>query len=85
MGLQWIDETLARAIGLDDTQGAIVTQLELRAPADTAGVQQGDVILTVDGEAVADPGEVSLTVAELNPGTEVPIMIFGMSKPSTCP
>jgi serine protease Do len=76
VSLQGIDETLARAIGLDDTQGAIVTSVEPGAPAEIAGVQQGDVILTVDGEPVADPREVSLTVAGLEPGTEVPITIF---------
>lgn len=76
VSLQGLDETLARALGLDETDGAIVTTVEPGAPAEVAGLQQGDVILSVDGASVEDPRAVSLAVANLEPGSDVPITIF---------
>ena len=38
-----------------------------------AGLEQGDVIVGVDGRAVADSSELRLTVSQLPPGTEVTV------------
>lgn len=76
VNLQGIDEALARALGLEGTEGAIVTAVEPGAPAEAAGIQEGDVILSVGGQPAEDPRQVSLTVADLSPGSEVPVTVF---------
>jgi serine protease Do len=76
VNLQAIDEALARALGLEDTQGAIVAGVKPGAPAAVAGIREGDVILSVDGGPVEDPRDLSRTVADIAPGTDVPIMVF---------
>ncbi|MCA1777077.1 MAG: Do family serine endopeptidase [Loktanella sp.] len=75
VSLQGLDDALARALGLDGTDGAIVTGVEPGAPAEAAGIEEGDVILSVDGEAAEDPRKVSRIVAGLAPGSEVPVTI----------
>ncbi|MGK7651939.1 trypsin-like peptidase domain-containing protein [Roseovarius sp. B08] len=76
VSLQGLDEVLARALGLEDTEGAIVTAVETGGPAEDAGIEEGDVILSVDGESAEDPREVSRLVAALTPGSEVPVSVF---------
>jgi serine protease Do len=75
VSLQGLDDALARALGLEGTDGAIVTGIEPGAPADAAGIREGDVILSVDGEAAEDPRQVSRIVANLSPGSEVPVSV----------
>lgn len=49
---QDIDAQLAEAFNLDSRSGALVTSVEPGSPADTAGVQAGDVIVKVDNGAI---------------------------------
>lgn len=76
VSLQGIDEVLARALGLESTGGAIVAGVEPGAPAAVAGIREGDVILSIDGQPVDDPREISRTVADIAPGSDVPITVF---------
>ncbi|MEI4263643.1 trypsin-like peptidase domain-containing protein [Roseovarius sp. D0-M9] len=76
VSLQGINEALARALELDGTEGAIVSGVEPGAPAAVAGIREGDVILSLNGQPVEDPREISRRVADIAPGSEVPITIF---------
>lgn len=76
VSLQAVDETLARALGLDGPEGVIVTSVEPGMPADNAGIEEGDVILSIDGEAAESPRGISLAVAGTEPGTELPVTVF---------
>lgn len=49
-----IPESLARSLSLDRSSAAIVVAVEAASPAERAGVTIGDVLLSVDGEAVTD-------------------------------
>jgi len=49
-----LDDDLARNLGLDEPRGVVVWELLRRSPAARAGIQPGDVVLTVDGAEVAD-------------------------------
>lgn len=74
--LQIIDDALARALELDTTDGAIVAGLEDGAPAQDAGLREGDVLLEVDGETIESPRALARTVADLTPGEDVPFTVF---------
>lgn len=52
--LQSVTSDLASSIGLDRPQGAIVAEIWPQGAADRAGLQQGDVVVAVDGVAVND-------------------------------
>lgn len=45
---------LRRAVGLPEREGLLVRVVEQDSPADRAGVQAGDLIVAVDGQAVTD-------------------------------
>ncbi len=76
VNLQGINDSLASALGLENTDGAIVAAVEPEAPAAAAGIQEGDVILSINGEAAEDPREISRMVADLAPGSNVPVTVF---------
>ncbi len=73
--IQPVTDDIADALGLDTASGAIVADAEGGTPADRAGIRPGDVITQVNGDAIADPRELSRAIADFDPGTEVTITI----------
>jgi len=53
--LQAVDGELAKALGLDRPRGVLVRRVTADSPAARAGLQPGDVVLSVDGVPVDDP------------------------------
>ncbi|MFH5831508.1 Do family serine endopeptidase [Halalkalibaculum sp. DA3122] len=66
-----VDRTMARALGLEKPQGVIVGGVVDGGPASEAGLQEGDVITTLDGEAVDGWFSFRTEIASKRPGTEV--------------
>ncbi len=50
--VQALDSDLAEAFGLDWRQGVVVVDVEPGSPADRAGVQAGDIISGINGQAI---------------------------------
>lgn len=50
--VQDITPRIAQALGLKDTNGAVVTRVNRGSPADGAGLQTGDVLTAIDGKPV---------------------------------
>lgn len=71
VGLQELNAELSAQFGLPDARGALVTNVFKDSPAEKAGVQSGDVILTWNNEPVRDPAHLRNMVAETAPGTEI--------------
>ncbi|MDF1719997.1 MAG: Do family serine endopeptidase [Minwuia sp.] len=67
VGMEGQDLTadLATGIGRERPGGVLVTQLFPGGAADRAGLQQGDVVLAVDGRDVRDPAEMQFRIATL--------------------
>lgn len=59
-----ITEEIATQLGLDSTEGVIVTNVVAGGPAARAGVQPGDVVTAVDGRPTESPEDF---LAELRP------------------
>jgi serine protease Do len=53
--LEKLSSDLAQAMGVTDTQGALVVEVMADTPAQKAGVKAGDVVVKVGTEAIADP------------------------------
>ncbi|MCD7059516.1 Do family serine endopeptidase [Pelagibacterium xiamenense] len=75
VSLQDISEDLAAGLGLDSTDGALVTETIADAPAGAAGVESGDVIVSVDGQDIEDGRELSRVISQIAPGTSVELGI----------
>jgi len=54
MAVQDLSGELAQQLGLEDTQGVVVTSVDPNGPASEAGIRQGDVILEVGRQEVKD-------------------------------
>jgi serine protease Do len=76
VGIQELDQALAKSFGLDRPRGALVANVEPGGPAAAAGVQEGDVIVSFDGRAVDSAGALPAAVAAAKPGEEVAIEVW---------
>ncbi len=76
VGIQNLSKELAESFSLASTKGALITSVEKPGPAAAAGLQQGDVITSVNGKAVDNAAEVSRTVGNLKPGEKTSLAIW---------
>lgn len=76
VSLQGIDENLAKAFELDRPGGALVVNVESGSPAASAGLQEGDVLLTIDDEEIEGPRGLTRRVGEISPGTTVSLEVL---------
>jgi serine protease Do len=69
--IQDLDKDLAQSFGLKAVEGVLVSEVTEGSPAAKAGVQQGDVLLTLDGIKLFDVNDVRNRVALTAPGSTV--------------
>jgi serine protease Do len=74
--IQPVTQGLADSFGLPQPEGALVSSVEKGGPAETAGVEPGDVILKLNGQALMDSNELPALVAAIAPGTSVNLEIW---------
>jgi serine protease Do len=75
-GLQPVDEDLAPSLGIPKDSGEIVRSLVPGAPGAAAGLQQGDVIVKVNGQQVTPDQTVSYLIANSAVGSRIPLEII---------
>jgi S1-C subfamily serine protease len=61
---------------LDGGRGAIVTSVESGAPAGDGGVEEGDIVIEVDGAAVEGPAGLISAVRDRQPGDQVALVVL---------
>lgn len=66
-----IDASMAQHLGLEHAEGVIVNAVVADSPAAIAGFQEGDAIISVNGQSVTSPIQLRLVVSAHHPGTEV--------------
>jgi len=81
--VQGVTSELAKSLGLSDVRGALVSAVEDNSPAQKAGVERGDVILTFNGEAVSDSNSLRNRVASSQPGSKATVAIVRNGREET--
>lgn len=76
VGIQEVDANTAKALGLKKAEGVLIGSVMDNEPAAKAGIQAGDVVLSVNGEPVADPSALLRAVAIQKPGEKVKMVIW---------
>ncbi|MBO0904937.1 Do family serine endopeptidase [Jiella sonneratiae] len=71
-----VTDDIAEAVGLADSNGAIVTLPDNETPASKAGIKTGDVITAVNGETVDGPRELARVIGNERPGTKVDVTVW---------
>ncbi len=74
--IQEVNQSLAQSFGLKQTGGALISSVEPGSPAAKAGLKDGDVILSLDGQDISRSIDLSARVAELRPGTTATLGIW---------
>jgi Do/DeqQ family serine protease len=75
VSIQPVTADIARSLGLSEVRGAIVSAVNEGSPAAKAGLERGDVITAVNGEAVRDGNSLRNQIAQLLPGTAVKLAV----------
>jgi serine protease Do len=78
MGLlpQDVTPDLAQQFNLpENTGGALVAEVTSKSPAEKAGLKNGDIITEFNGKPVKDARHLRLQVAQVAPGTKVPVKV----------
>jgi len=60
----------AQALHVKDDAGALLAGVVSDGPAQSAGLQPGDVIESVNGQAIRNPRELAVDIASLKPGSD---------------
>jgi len=76
VGIQDVDQALAESFGLDKPRGALVSNVERDGPAEQAGLKEGDVILSFDGQPIDSAGQLPAAVAAARPGRTVDLQVW---------
>jgi serine protease Do len=66
---QEVNQSLADSFGLSKPEGALVSAVEKGSPADKAGIAPGDVIVMLNGKAIAASSDLPARVADARPGS----------------
>lgn len=72
---QELDDSLARAFGLERTKGAVITSIADDSPAAAAGLQVEDVIVEYDGRTLTNWRTFQSYVASRAPGTRIRLVV----------
>ena len=73
---QQISPSTAQAMGLKENDGALLAGVQPDSPAAEAGLQPGDVIQSVNGTRIANPRELALNVANIQPGEQAHLSVL---------
>ena len=83
MQLYSLTTRLASELGIRDTRGAFVNQIHQRSPADRAGLQPTDVIVSFNGQTVEDPSHLLRLISDAKIGATATVVVFRQGKQVT--
>jgi serine protease Do len=81
--IQEVTPDIADSLGLESAEGALVSSINEKSPADTAGIEPGDVIVSFDGKRIQKMRDLPRIVAETDIGAKVAVELFREGKSMT--
>jgi serine protease Do len=78
--IQPVTQDIADSLGMKKAEGALVSEPQANGPAAKAGIESGDVITSVNGEAIKDARELARTIGSLAPGDAVKLNVLHKGK-----
>jgi serine protease Do len=74
--IQEVTVDLAENLGLKAAQGALVAEPQAGSPAAKAGIESGDVIVSINGNEAHDSRGIARTISGLPPGTTATVVVI---------
>jgi len=75
VSLDTVEEAVKNRLGIEAEDGAFIYDVIPGSGAEEAGLQQGDVIVAVDGDSITSNDELGAAIAEHEPGDEIELTI----------
>jgi serine protease Do len=76
IGLQDLNQDLAKSFSIKDTKGALISDVKEDSPAEQAGLKQGDVIIEYQGTPVDEGVALQRLVTRTPVGSKVPVKVI---------
>jgi serine protease Do len=73
---QDVTPAIAKAFGEKDLRGALVGDVSAASPAQKAGLQKGDIILSVNGTPVTNSNDLRMTISMMPPESSVRLKVL---------
>ena len=80
VGIQDVNEELAKSFELKEARGILVTEVQPDSPAAKGGLRQGDVILRLNGLELIDVSDLRNKIALITPGTKATLNVIRSGK-----
>ena len=74
--VQDLTPELADSLGIDQNNGALISEVSPDSPAHDAGLREGDVIIDVDGKKISNTGALRNAIGMLPPGTQARLSVL---------
>jgi serine protease Do len=81
--IQPVTAEIAEGMGLKKAAGALVSEPQPNSPAAKAGIESGDVIVSVDGNSVNDARDLARRISTMAPGTAVKLSVLHQGQEKT--
>jgi serine protease Do len=76
VSLQPLDDDIAQSLGLPKNQGELIRGVTAGGPAARAGIEQGDVVVSVAGQPVTPDQSLAYLVASQSVGARIPVELI---------
>ncbi|MBE0598685.1 MAG: PDZ domain-containing protein [Desulfuromonadales bacterium] len=76
VGMGVVTPSLATALGLDSTNGALVVEVISGMPAEKAGIKAMDVVLEITGRAIASPQDLREIISGMRIGYKAELQVW---------
>ncbi|MEM0962091.1 MAG: trypsin-like peptidase domain-containing protein [Bacteroidota bacterium] len=83
LSVRQVDARLARALGLSEARGIVVTSVETDSPAEQSGLLPRDVIVSIDGEEVRTNADIRDQLIDRRAGDTVEIGVVRRGQPQS--
>jgi serine protease Do len=81
--IQPVNADIADSLGLKRAEGALVAEPQSDGPAAKAGIQSGDVITAVNGQAIKDARDLAKRISSQPPGSSVKLTVISKGAEKT--
>ncbi len=81
--IQGVTPEIAKGFDLQDTDGALVGDVTKDSPAEKAGIERGDVIVSLNGQPIDSPNTLKNLTAQIEVSTTVPVVVIRDGKEQT--
>jgi len=80
VNIQPLTADLAKSFGMDDSKGALISEVVEDSAAEKAGLKAGDIVVKLEGKVVEDADDLRNRIAMFKPGTEVEMLVLREGK-----